>query len=117
MIDGDGRGSRLSGFWACLTGGAAIALLLVFLDPVMRQEDCPNYGANGNASAFANADWDLWFPLVLLSWWALIAMEQVLPLTHRHRGRVEIAARGVCALALAVVSSCCLLMNVALVCH
>lgn len=92
-------------------------LLLVFLDPVMRVEDCPNYGANGNASAFSDADWDLWFPLVLLSWLTLIVLEQALPVTRRHRGGVEVAARGVCAFALALVSSCCLFLDLSVVCH
>ena len=117
VTNGDRRASRLSGFWACLTGAAAIALLLLFLDPVLQPEDCPNYGANGNASAFHNADWELWFPVVLLSWLALIAAEQALPVTRRHRGGVEVAARGVWAFALALVSSCCLCGSLSVVCH
>jgi hypothetical protein len=110
----DRRPSRLSGFWACLSGAAAIALLLAFLDPVTRPEDCPNYGANGNASAFHNADWDVWFPVVLLSWLALIAVEQALPVTRRQRG---FAVRGVWAFALALVGSCCLCGSLSVVCH
>jgi hypothetical protein len=113
----DRLASWLSGFWACLTGGVGIAVLLVVLDPAMRTESCSNYGGNGNASAFGDTDWDLWFPLVLLGWWALIVMEQVLPVTRRQRGGVEVAARGVWALALAVVGSCCLMLKLVTMCH
>jgi hypothetical protein len=77
----------------------------------MRREDCPNSGA------FHDADCDLWFPLVLLGRLALIALEQALPVTRRHRGGVEVAARGVCAFALALVSSCCLFLGLSVVCH
>lgn len=117
MIDRRGRSSRLSGFWACLVGGAAIASLLMLLDPITRYEDCANYGGNGNASAFDNASWDLWFPLILLGWLGLVVLEQTLPVTRRHRGGVEIAVRAGSALALSTLSSCCLFLDVAMVCH
>ncbi len=117
MATGDRRASRLSGFWAFLTGGAAIALLLLVLAPATSPSQCGNYRGNGNASAFDDAAWDLRLPVVLLSWMALIVLEQALPVTRRHRGGVEVAARGVWALALAVVTSCCLFLKLAVVCH
>ncbi|GIG86236.1 hypothetical protein [Plantactinospora endophytica] len=117
MINGRGRPSRLSGFWVCLVGGAVIALLLTVLDPVTRYQDCPNYGGNGNASAFDNAAWDLWFPLVLLGWLVLVVLEQMLPVTWRHRGGPDIAVRAASAVALSISTSCCLFLNVAVVCH
>ncbi|MER7457940.1 hypothetical protein [Micromonospora sp. NPDC126480] len=114
---GRGPSSRLSGFWACLIGGAVIASLLMVLDPITRAEDCPNYGGNGNASAFDNAAWDLWFPLVLLGWLVLVLLEQTLPVTRRHRGGTDIAVRAASALSLSVVISCCLVLNVSVVCR
>ncbi|GAB3833170.1 hypothetical protein GCM10027610_026550 [Dactylosporangium cerinum] len=108
---------KFSGFWALLTGGAAIAVLLAVLDPITRPEDCANYGGNGNASAFDNPGWDLGFSLVLVCWLAAIAVEQTLPVTRRHRGGVEVAARALGALTLAVVASCYLFLQVAVLCH
>lgn len=113
----DGRPSRLSGFWACATGGAAIMLLLVVLDPKTRPEECSNYGGNGNASAFDNPGWDLGLLAILLSWIVLVTVEQVLPVTRRHRGGVAVVVRGVCALALTVVASCGPFLSLALLCH
>ncbi|GAA2600211.1 hypothetical protein GCM10010399_33740 [Dactylosporangium fulvum] len=101
----------------CLVGFAVIVLLLVTLDPVMRYEDCPNYGANGNASAFDNPDWDLYFPLVLLGWVSLVIVEQVLPVTWRHRSDTEIAIRALSAITASVTLSCCLFLKFAAVCR
>ena len=117
MIDDRKRPSRLGGFWALLVGGPCIASLLVVLDPIMRLEDCPNYGGNGNASAFDDPAWDLYFPLVMLGWIVLIAVEQVLPVTWRNRSGADIAVRATSALMLSVSSSCYYVLNVALVCH
>ncbi|WP_433363546.1 hypothetical protein ACQPZX_32340 [Actinoplanes sp. CA-142083] len=117
MINDGRRPSALAGFWTLLVGGAAIVLLLLFLHPVTQRTDCPNYGGNGNASAFRNPSWDLYFPLVLLAWIVLIAIEQVLPSTWRGRGGLEIAARTAIALVLPTVGSCCLFVTLATVCH
>jgi hypothetical protein len=117
MTDEPGRPTRLGGFWTVLVGGGVIALLLTGLDPVMRQEDCPNYGAAGNASAFDNPDWDFYFPLVLLGWTALVVVEQVLPVTWRHRAGAALAVRVTSALLLSMSSSCCLFFHLAVVCH
>ncbi|MEU0080463.1 hypothetical protein ABZY58_21390 [Micromonospora tulbaghiae] len=117
MIDDRERPSRLGGFWALLVGGAGIASSLAVLDPIMRFEDCPNYGASGNASAFDNPAWDLYFPLLMLGWVVLIAVEQVLPVTWRNRSGADIAVRATSALTLSVSSSCCFVLKVTLVCH
>ncbi len=117
MATGDQRASRLSGCWAFLTGGAAITLLLVVLDPITRPEDCANYGGNGNASAFDDPGWDLGLLAILLSWVVLVTVEQVLPVTRRHRGGAAVAVRGVCALALTVVAACGPFLSIALLCH
>ncbi|WP_432837421.1 hypothetical protein [Dactylosporangium sp. CA-092794] len=113
----DARPSRLGGLWALLVGGAAIAALLVFLHPILDPSACPNAGAAGNASAFADPAWDLYFPLVLLCWIVSIAVEQALPVTWRHRTRAETALRATAALALSVTASCCLGLQVAVACH
>lgn len=117
MTDDRKRPPRLGGFWVLLVGGVSIALLLAVLDPIMRHEDCPNYGASGNASAFDNPAWDLYFPLVMLGWIVLIAVEQVLPVTWRNRSGTDIAVRATSALALSVSASCCVMLNVAIVCR
>ncbi|WP_327004880.1 hypothetical protein OHA72_59390 [Dactylosporangium sp. NBC_01737] len=116
MID-NGRPSPFSGFWACLAGGAAIAALLLYLDPVVRSEDCPNYGGNGNASAFDDPGWDLGLMMLLIGWMAAVLVEQTLPRTWRHRSRAGAAGRAVAALLLVVASSCGLFLNVAVLCH
>lgn len=117
MIDNDRRPSALGGFWTLIVGGASIVLLLLFLHPVTRPADCPNYGGNGNASAFSNPAWDFVLPLTLAGWLVLIAVEQALPATYRGRGRFEVAARAVAALSLAAVGSCFLFLGVATICH
>ncbi|PZV92672.1 hypothetical protein SAMN05443287_108189 [Micromonospora phaseoli] len=117
MINGRRRSSWLSGFWTCLVGGAVIATLLMVLDPIMRYEECPNYGGNGNASAFDNPAWEFWFPIVLLGWLVLVVLEQTLPVTRRHRSGAEVAVRAASAFTLSVLISCCLFLNVAVVCR
>jgi hypothetical protein len=117
MIGKGSRPSALGGLWALLVGGVAIVGLLLFLQPVTQRAECPNYGGNGNASAFANSAWDLYLPLVLLAWVVLIGVEQLLPVTWRGRGGGEIAARAVVAVVVAVVGSCCLFLSLGTVCR
>jgi hypothetical protein len=117
VINDRRRSSALAGFWTLLVGGAAIVLLLLFLHPVTRRTDCPNYGGNGNASAFPNPVWDLYFPLVLFAWIVLIAAEQGFPSTWAGRGGLEIAARAAIALILSTVGSCCLFLTLGTLCH
>ncbi|WP_328475589.1 hypothetical protein OHA21_19705 [Actinoplanes sp. NBC_00393] len=102
------RPSRLGGFWGFLVGGAAVALLLVVLQPVTDPKDCPNYGAAGNASVFANSAWDFYLPLVLLGWLVLVVAEQAHPAAWWGRTRTAVAGRAVAAVSLTLVAACCL---------
>lgn len=117
MDDDRGRPSPLSGLWAFVVGGIGLIALTVALNPITRPEDCPNYNAGGNASAFSNSAWDLYLPLMALGWLALIVVEQLLPSTRRHRDRVDIVTRAMTALGLALIASCCLLPWLLIVCH
>ncbi|MET7397058.1 hypothetical protein ABZS66_26590 [Dactylosporangium sp. NPDC005572] len=103
--------NRLRGLWALIVGGALIVVLLVILDPITRHEDCPNYQANGNASAFGNDNWDLGFPLVLLVWMTAVVVEQAWSVTRRS------AFRAAVAVLLSVIGSCWLFATVAVVCR
>jgi hypothetical protein len=117
VIDEAARPSRLSGLWTLLIGGLLIGLLLVLLDPVLRQEDCPNFGASGNASAFSNPSWDLYLPLLTAGWVVLVIVEQVLPVTRRQRSRTEYGFRAAVAVGLALVGACCGVLPLELVCR
>ncbi|MER7005881.1 hypothetical protein ABT297_22970 [Dactylosporangium sp. NPDC000555] len=117
MVADTSRPSRLSGWWACLVGGAVMASLLVFLDPILHQQDCPNAGGNGNASAFANSDWDFYLPLVMIGWAFLVIMEQALPVTWRGRSRLNAAVRAATAVAVSLSGSCWLFLQLATVCR
>ena len=87
------------------------------LQPVTRFEDCSNYGANGNASAFANPAWDLLFPLLTLGWVVLIVMEQVLPVTWRGRTRLDGWLRATVAVSVSIVGSCSLVSSFLVLCR
>ncbi|MET8834412.1 hypothetical protein ABZV78_10905 [Micromonospora sp. NPDC004540] len=117
MIEDRQRASRLSGFWVCLVGGAFFASLLAVLRPITRFEDCPNYGGNGNASAFGNPAWDFYLTLLLFGWVFLVVLEQTLSVTRRGRGGADVAFRAAGAIALATVASCGLFANVVVLCH
>lgn len=117
MIKEAPRGSTLSGLWALLVGGPLIVLLLLVLNPVVSREDCPNYGGNGNASAFTDDRWELFLPGLFLFWIILIVVEQALPATWRDRDRVEVATRAGFALFLAVSGSCCSSLGLSTVCR
>ncbi|GIF23712.1 hypothetical protein BJ973_004323 [Actinoplanes tereljensis] len=109
--------TRLAGFWALLGGGVLVAVLTVALQPVVSQQDCSNYGASGNASAFADPAWDLRFPLVLLGWVALVVLEQALPFTWRRRRPAEVAGRAAAAVLAATTVGCCLGLTLGTVCR
>ncbi|BCJ69272.1 hypothetical protein [Polymorphospora rubra] len=111
------RPKLLAGFWSFVVGGPALVAVIVALNPITSQEDCPNYGASGNASAFADPVWDLYLPLMALVWITFVAVEQILPVTRRHRTRAAWAVRAVAALVLAVVGSCCLVVPLGIVCR
>ncbi|MGC4804171.1 hypothetical protein [Micromonospora sp. DT233] len=117
MIKDRRRPSRLSGFRACLLGGAVLLALLALLRPITRFEDCPNYGGNGNASAFENPAWDLYLTALLFGWALLVVVEQALPVTRRGRGSVDVALRAAGAITLTTIASCSLFVNVTLLCH
>lgn len=109
--------SLLAGFWSLVVGGLALVVVIVTLDPITRQEDCPNYGASGNASAFADPVWDLYLPLMAFAWITFVAVEQILPGTRRHRSWGAWVARAAAALVVAVVGSCCLVVSLSIVCR
>ncbi|MET7965990.1 hypothetical protein [Micromonospora sp. NPDC005305] len=117
MIENRKSPSRLSGFWVCLVGGAFFVALLAVLQPITRYEDCPNYGGNGNASAFGNPAWDFYLTLLLFGWVFLVVLEQTLSVTRRGRGGVDVALRAAGAIVLTTVASCGLFVNVAAVCR
>lgn len=107
----------LGGFRVLLAGGAALAILMVALRPIMDPKDCPNYGAAGNASAFADPMWDLYLPFVLLGWVVLVVAEQAHPVTWWHRTRTVVAVRAASAVSLALVASCCLGVPMLTICR
>src|SRR3954470_21913746 len=94
------RLSFVDGFWALIVGGITIASTLLALDPVTRQEDCPN--SNGNASAFDNPNWDGYLALAVIVWCSAILTELGLLAILRHRRAVDIALRATCVLTLMV---------------
>ncbi|GAA0797706.1 hypothetical protein [Spirilliplanes yamanashiensis] len=113
----DGRPTRLGGLHALLVGGTLLALLLGWLDPVTDQRDCPNWGASGNASAFADPRWDLGLPLLSLGWILAVAAEQALPATWQHRTGVAVATRATLAVTAAILAACCLNLPPAIACR
>jgi hypothetical protein len=117
MDDDHARPSPLSGLWSAVLGGMLLGLLLVFLQPVTRVEDCPNYGGSGNASAFTDPAWDFLFPLLTLGWIVLIIMEQTLPVTWRGRTRLEGWLRAATAVSASILASCALTVSVIAVCR
>ncbi|MFI1192714.1 hypothetical protein ACH4T9_05525 [Micromonospora sp. NPDC020750] len=117
MVEDRQRPSRLSGFRVCLLGGAFFLALLAVLQPITRYEDCPNYGGNGNASAFANPAWDFYLMVLLFGWLVLVVLEQTLSITRRGRGRADFALRAAGAITLTTIASCGLFVNVAVLCH
>lgn len=115
MPDDHRRPSPLRGLWSFSVGGLILAGLVVALDPATRLEECPNYGGNGNASAFGNPLWDLCLPVLALGWIVAIVAEQFLPVTRR--GAADTVVRGVGAVGIAVVVSCCGLGRLLIMCH
>ena len=100
------RRSPLAGFWALLVGGALLTMLTVVLQPVTDVRDCSNYGGSGNASAFPNENWDLYYPLLLLGWLLSVVVEQLLPVTWNGREAGLIVVRALLAVTIALTASC-----------
>jgi hypothetical protein len=100
-----------------LAGGVVVAAVLVYAHPIVDPAHCPNAGAAGNASAFADPAWDLRLPVLMLGWLLLVGVEQVLPTTWRHRDGAAVALRAALALTTAVVASCFVVLPLETVCH
>jgi hypothetical protein len=115
--DGHDRPSPLSGLWSWAVGGLLLAGLLIFLHPVLRFEDCPNYGGNGNASAYPDAAWDVFFPLLAITWISCVIVEQFLPVTWRRRAWFGGAARALVAVTLSLSASFSVVGSLAVMCR
>jgi hypothetical protein len=111
------RPTPLGGFWAFLLGGLALVVTLVVAHPVVDPSRCPNAGAAGNASAFADPSWDVRLPLLVLGWLVLVAIEQTLPTTWRHRTGATVTLRAALAVSVAVAGSCFLVVPLETVCR
>ena len=107
------RPTPLGGFWALLLGGLALAATLLYAHPGA----CPNAGAAGNASAFADPAWDLRLPLFVLGWLTLVGIEQTLPTTWRHRPGAAVAFRATLAFSVVIAASCALVVPLETVCR
>jgi hypothetical protein len=106
-----------SGFRILLLGGVLMIGLLIYLQPITDRTGCPNYGGNGNASAFADERWDAYFILGVPVWLVLISIEQLLPPTWRARSGAAVAARAIAALFAAVLGSCVILSPFLIMCR
>jgi hypothetical protein len=111
------RPAPLGGFWAFLAGGALLIALLAYAHPIIDPAQCPNAHAAGNASAFADPAWDVRLPVAMLGWLLLVAAEQALPTTWRHRDRAAVALRAALALTIAAGASCFVLLPLETVCR
>jgi len=111
------RSKPLAGLWACVVGGLLLAALLVFLDPVSTQRECPNYGGNGNASAYPNPIWDLLFPALALLWVGCVVTEQCLAETWQGHSRLEGAVRASVAVLVSMYAAFFMIVSFAFVCR
>lgn len=111
------RPTPLGGFWAFLLGGLVLVAAVVHAHPIVDPSDCPNAGAAGNASAFADPSWDLRLPMLVLGWLALVVVEQAIPTTWRHRPGWAVATRAALAISVVFAASCLLLVPLETVCR
>jgi hypothetical protein len=111
------RPTPLGGFWALLLGGLVLVAAVVYAHPIVDPSRCPNAGGSGNASAFAAPSWDVRLPMLILGWFALIVVEQVLPTSWRHRPGWAVATRAAVAIAVVFAASCALLLPLETVCR
>jgi len=100
-----------------VVGGLLLAVLLLFLHPVLRFEDCPNYGGNGNASAYPHPLWDAFFPLLTITWISCVIVEQFLRVTWRHRHWSAGAVRALVAVTLSLSASFFVVGSLAVMCR
>lgn len=110
----DQRPSPLRGLWSFTVGGLLLVVIMVTLDPVMRREDCPNYGGNGNASGFGHELWDVGLLLMSPAWILTTIAEQFMPVARR--GAVDTVARAMVAISLTVVAAC-FVARTTVLCH
>ncbi|XVU28344.1 hypothetical protein ACQPZJ_15260 [Actinoplanes sp. CA-054009] len=87
------------------------------LQPITDVRDCQNYNASGNASAFSDGMWDLYYPALLLLWLWVIFVEQLLPVTWNGRRTILIVARALLAVMAWLTASCWAGFNLLLLCH
>ncbi|MGW4941799.1 hypothetical protein ACWEOZ_09445 [Actinoplanes sp. NPDC004185] len=111
------RSRPLAGLWALVVGGLLLAVLLVVLDPVTTQRDCPNHGGNGNASAFPSPIWDLLFPLLTLLWVSCVIAEQCLAETWQGHSRLEGAVRACVAVLGSIFTAFVTVVSFAVICR
>jgi hypothetical protein len=111
------RAPWTSGFRVLIVGGIVLVGLLLYLQPATDVTQCPNYGGNGNASAFPDERWDGYLILGVPVWLLFIGLEQILPVTARGRRGAVVVGRAIIAVMVAVVGSCCGLGPLLILCH
>ena len=111
------RPTPLGGLWALLLGGLLLVVTLAYAHPTLDPSHCPNAGAAGNASAFADPAWDLRLPLFVVGWLTLVGIEQTLPTTWRHRPGAAVAFRATLAFSVVIAASCALVVPLETVCR
>ena len=114
---GGPRAPWTSGFRVLILGGIVLIGLLLYLRPATDVTQCPNYGGNGNASAFPDERWDGYLILGIPVWLLFIGLEQILPVTARGRSGAAVVGRAIIALMVAVLGSCCGLGPLLILCH
>ena len=92
-------------------------MLTVALRPITDVRECRNYGGSGNASAFRDESWDLFYPLALLLWLSAVIVEQLIPVTWNGRAAGRIIARALLAVAVALTACCGAGVRLLALCH
>ena len=92
-------------------------VLTVALRPITDVRDCLYYGGSGNASAFRDESWDLFYPLVLLLWLSAVIVEQLTPATWNGRTAGPIVARALLAVTIALTACCGAGIRLLALCH
>ncbi|MFF5076022.1 hypothetical protein ACFY36_03150 [Actinoplanes sp. NPDC000266] len=94
-----------------------LVVLTVVLQPITDVRDCRNYRASGNASAFPNEIWDLYYPVLLLFWLWVVIVEQLLPVTWNGRRTILVVARAFLAVLACLAASCGVGIKILGLCH